>query len=90
MIPTATLHAQRRRLAELCELRRPLSDDEIAEVLRLDALERRREANRRWRAQNAEACRQRTADWRRRNPERCKQQHAAWRQTRKELYGVAR
>lgn len=90
MIPIATLHAQRHRLAELSALRRELTTEEIDELLWLDELERRRAANRRYRADNAERCRQRTAEWRRNNPERCKQQHAAWRQTRKELYGVAR
>lgn len=71
MIPTEILHAQRSRLAELTALRRPLSEDEIAELLHLDDRERRRRALRHWRTRNIEAERQRVRDWRAQRRSQC-------------------
>lgn len=90
MIRAETLQAQRHRLAELSALRRELTDEEVCELVGLDRLERRRGAQRHWRAANAESERRRTAEWRQSNPQRCRDQHSTWRQANREAYGVAR
>lgn len=71
---------ERQRLAELTALRRPLTDDEAAEVLLLDERERRRATNRRWRERHQQKERERTRQWQRFNADRVREYRRWYRQ----------
>ena len=71
---------ERARLAELTALRRPLTDAEAEEVVRLDERERRRAANRAWRERNLDREIERIRGWRIANMERVRAYRRHYRQ----------
>jgi hypothetical protein len=68
--PQERVARQYNRLAELCALRRPLTEQEQAEIVQLKDMENRRRANRKWRSQddNRSYSVELTRQWREANP----------------------